>query len=101
MTPHGGRVGRIDLDRVTRVSEALELPDAVWRTWHGLILCTARSAEFCDAASGRFLHHHPAGDGAPGRSMAEQLQRTRIAWSLVARPGEECVLWEVDPRVGA
>ena len=33
-------------------------------------------------------------------SMDEQLRRTVIAWSLVAKPGEECVLWDLDERVG-
>ena len=37
---------------------------AVDEAWHGLILCTVRYAAFCDAAYGRFLHHHP--DGAAG-----------------------------------
>jgi hypothetical protein len=32
--------------------------------------------------------------------MDEQLRRTVIAWSLVAKPGEQCVLWDVDERVG-
>jgi hypothetical protein len=32
--------------------------------------------------------------------MDEQLRRTVTAWSLVANPGEECVLWDLDERVG-
>ena len=76
---------------------------AVDEAWHGFILCTARYAAFCEAAYGRFLHHHPEG-GAPATasadSMQEQLSRTVIAWSLVARPGEACVLWDLDARVG-
>ena len=32
--------------------------------------------------------------------MDEQLRRTVIAWSLVSRPSEECVLWDLDQRVG-
>jgi hypothetical protein len=77
---------------------------AVDEAWHGFILCTARYAAFCEAAYGRFLHHHPeggapAGAGAPD-SMADQLSRTVIAWSLVGAPGEECVLWDLDARVG-
>jgi hypothetical protein len=32
--------------------------------------------------------------------MDEQLRRTVIAWSLVAKPGEQCVLWDLDERVG-
>lgn len=77
---------------------------AVDEAWHGLILCTAAYSRFCDDAYGRFLHHHPdagapAGAGRAG-SMADQLGRTIVAWSLVAEPGEECVLWDVDTRVG-
>lgn len=76
---------------------------AVDEAWHGLILCTARYAAFCDRAYGRFLHHHPEG-GAPADtssySAAEQLRRTIIAWELVAEPGEQCVLWDLDERVG-
>lgn len=78
---------------------------AVDEAWHGLILCTARYAAFCDKAYGTFLHHHPEG-GAPadipaaGDSTGEQLRRTIIAWELVAQPGEQCVLWDLDQRVG-
>lgn len=76
---------------------------AVDEAWHGLILCTARYAAFCDRTYGRFLHHHPEG-GAPADassdSAAEQLRRTIIAWELVAEPGEQCVLWDLDERVG-
>jgi hypothetical protein len=73
--------------------------------WHGLILCTARYAAFCNAAYGAFLHHHPEG-GAPSglpaavEPVAEQLRRTVVAWTLVARPGEQCVLWDLDKQVG-
>jgi hypothetical protein len=78
---------------------------AVDEAWHGLILCTARYAAFCEKAYGKFLHHHPEG-GAPADvggandPVQEQLRRTVIAWSLVARPGEQCVLWDLDNRVG-
>jgi hypothetical protein len=76
---------------------------AVDEAWHGFILCTARYAQFCDDAYGRFLHHHPEG-GAPDAvagtsgSMSEQLGRTVVAWSLVAEPAEQCVLWDLDAR---
>ncbi|NUS42826.1 MAG: hypothetical protein HOQ24_03915 [Mycobacteriaceae bacterium] len=88
-----------------RDGQVIGMPSfAVDEAWHGFILCTARYAAFCDAAYGRFLHHHPEGGappgGAPGGSMAEQLGRTVVAWSMVARPGEECVLWDLDSRVG-
>ena len=78
---------------------------AVDEAWHGLILCTARYSAFCEAAYGRFLHHHPEG-GAPSGivntsgSMDDQLRRTVIAWAMVAQPGEKCVLWDLDTHVG-
>lgn len=78
---------------------------AVDEAWHGLILCTARYSAFCEKAYGGFLHHHPEG-GAPaavaaaGEPMGEQLRRTVVAWTLVANPGEQCVLWDLDKRVG-
>jgi hypothetical protein len=78
---------------------------AVDEAWHGLILCTERYAAFCSAAYGRFLHHHPDGGAteaaaAAAGAVGEQLGRTVVAWTLVAEPGEECVLWDVDARVG-
>jgi hypothetical protein len=76
---------------------------AVDEAWHGFILCTARYAAFCEAAYGRFLHHHPEGgapEGASPDSTHDQLSRTVLAWSLVAAPGEACVLWDLDARVG-
>jgi hypothetical protein len=76
---------------------------AVDEAWHGLILCTARYSAFCTKAYGEFLHHHPEG-GAPAwqdsDSIGEQLGRTVVAWTLVANPGEECVLWDLDTRLG-
>lgn len=76
---------------------------AVDEAWHGFILCTARYAAFCADAFGRFLHHHPEG-GAPAAhdagTMADQLGRAIVAWHLVADAGEECVLWDLDERVG-
>lgn len=78
---------------------------AVDEAWHGLILCTARYSTFCELAYGRFLHHHPEG-GAPvavsaaAGSAHDQLRRTVIAWSVVAAPGEQCLLWDLDSRVG-
>jgi hypothetical protein len=78
---------------------------AVDEAWHGLILCTARYQEFCTQAYGQFMHHHPVG-GAPEKiaaasdPMDAQLRRTVIAWELVAKPGEQCVLWDLDERVG-
>ena len=76
---------------------------AVDEAWHGLILCTARYQVFCEAAYGRFMHHTPAGAAPAGCTadpMSEQLRRTVIAWELVAMPGETCVLWDLDNRVG-
>jgi hypothetical protein len=78
---------------------------AVDEAWHGLILCTAAYSAFCTEAYGTFLHHHPT-DGVPTEILAlrdpmdEQLRRTVIAWSLVAEPGEQCVLWDLDEQVG-
>jgi hypothetical protein len=85
-----------------RDDEVIGMPShAVDEAWHGLILCTARYASFCDAAYGRFLHHHPEGSGSGGGgSMEEQLARTVVAWSLVAAPGEDAALWDLDARVG-
>ena len=85
-----------------RDGQVIGMPSrAVDEAWHGLILCTARYAAFCEAAYGRFLHHVPDGEGRAGADpMAVQLDRTVIAWSLVARPGEACVLWDLDRRVG-
>ncbi|NUS94529.1 MAG: hypothetical protein HOQ36_19330 [Nocardia sp.] len=76
---------------------------AVDEAWHGLILCTRRYARFCDRAYGQFLHHYPDGDGPADTGhgdMASQLGRTVVAWSLVARPDEKCVLWDLDSRLG-
>lgn len=136
-------LNRPRIDRINGAVDALELPEAVFKTcpwqprdlvetglrqwlrccgaairdnqvigmpshavdeaWHGLILCTMRYQRFCDAAYGRFLHHFPDGEGSRGAaadSMADQLGRTVVAWSMVARPGEKCVLWDLDSRVG-
>jgi hypothetical protein len=78
---------------------------AVDEGWHGFILCTARYSAFCKEAYREFLHHHPeggapAGVGGTTDSMDEQLRRTVVAWSLVARPDEHCVLWDLDKHVG-
>lgn len=87
-----------------RDGQVIGMPShAVDEAWHGFILCTARYARFCDEAYGRFLHHHPEGGapaGADHGAMAEQLRRTVVAWTLVAEPGEACVLWDLDPAVG-
>lgn len=69
--------------------------------WHGLILCTARYASFCQDAYGRFLHHYPDGSGEGGGDpIADQLARTVIAWTRVRRPGEAALLWDLDTQVG-
>ncbi|NNH75967.1 hypothetical protein HLB23_39985 [Nocardia uniformis] len=136
-------MSRLRIDRINSAVDALELPEAVFKTspwqprelvetglrqwlrccgaairdeqvigmpshavdeaWHGLILCTMRYQRFCDTAYGRFLHHFPDGEGSGGTaagSMADQLGRTVVAWSIVARPDETCVLWDLDARVG-
>jgi hypothetical protein len=89
-----------------RDEQVIGMPSrAVDEAWHGLILCTMRYQAFCAEAYGKFMHHHPVG-GAPANiaaaadPMDEQLRRTVIAWELVAMPGEQCVLWDLDNRVG-
>jgi hypothetical protein len=89
-----------------RDKQVIGMPShAVDEAWHGFILCTARYSAFCDRAYGRFLHHHPEGGAqentaATADPMHEQLRRTVIAWSMVAAPGEQCVLWDLDQHVG-
>lgn len=84
-----------------RDDQVIGMPSkAVDEAWHGLILCTARYAAFCDAAYGRFLHHHPGEVAGPPDPDDAQLARTVTAWTLVRRPGEQCVLWDLDTRVG-
>ena len=78
---------------------------AVDEAWHGFILCTAMYSNFCDKAYGSYLHHHPEGAtpaSVPGSAdcAAEQLGRTVVAWSLVAKQDERCALWDLDERVG-
>lgn len=85
-----------------RDDQVIGMPShAVDEAWHGFILCTAAYARFCAAAYGRFLHHHPDGSGpASAGGMEQQLGRTVVAWTIVAESGEECVLWNLDARVG-
>ncbi|WP_280179703.1 hypothetical protein [Nocardia cyriacigeorgica] len=87
-----------------RDGQVIGMPShAVDEAWHGFILCTQMYAEFCTAAYGRFLHHFPEGVAtrtASHGSMADQLGRTVVAWSIVAAPDERCVLWDLDTRVG-
>lgn len=87
-----------------RDDQVIGMPShAVDEAWHGFILCTRLYARFCAQSYGRFLHHYPGGvgtDTAGHDSMAEQLGRTVVAWSMVAQPGERCVLWDLDRRVG-
>ena len=89
-----------------RDDQVIGMPShAVDEAWHGLILCTMRYQAFCASAYGRFMHHTPVGSAPSGNPaaeepMSEQLRRTVIAWELVAMPGERCVLWDLDERVG-
>ncbi|MFE3545776.1 hypothetical protein ACFXK0_22675 [Nocardia sp. NPDC059177] len=87
-----------------RDDQVIGMPShAVDEAWHGLILCTQLYARFCEQAYGRFLHHFPDGVGdatAEHGSMLDQLGRTVVAWSMVARPDEQCVLWDLDRTVG-
>ncbi len=89
-----------------RDNKAIGMPShAVDEAWHGLILCTAVYSAFCLNTYRKYLHHHPV-DGVPAaveaatEPMHERLRRTVVAWSIVAGPGEECVLWDVDQRLG-
>ncbi|WP_433598876.1 hypothetical protein ACQPXH_24700 [Nocardia sp. CA-135953] len=87
-----------------RDGQVIGMPShAVDEAWHGFILCTEMYAAFCTAAYRRFLHHFPEGVATKGishGSMSEQLGRTVVAWSMVAKPGETCVLWDLDSKVG-
>lgn len=87
-----------------RDGQVIGMPShGVDEAWHGFILCTARYARFCADAYGQFLHHHPEGGAPAGHdagSAGDQLGRTVVAWSLVANPDEDCVLWDLDARVG-
>jgi hypothetical protein len=42
----------------------------------------------------------PARISAATDLAGEQLRRTVVAWTIVAKPGEHCVLWDQDERVG-
>ncbi|MBF6439434.1 hypothetical protein [Nocardia cyriacigeorgica] len=87
-----------------RDGQVIGMPSrAVDEAWHGLILCTELYARFCEQAYGRFLHHYPEGVAARAGShgsMSAQLGRTVVAWAMVGAPGEPCVLWDLDTRVG-
>jgi hypothetical protein len=85
-----------------RDGQVIGMPShAVDEAWHGFILCTASYSAFCDAAYGRFLHHHPDGAGpASAGAMPEQHGRTVVAWTLMANRGESCVLWDLDHKLG-
>lgn len=89
-----------------RDGQVIGMPSrAVDEAWHGFILCTARYFRFCEEAYGRYLHHHPEGSApvdvaGAGDPLDVQLRRTVIAWSLVAQPGEHCLLWDLDEQVG-
>ena len=87
-----------------RGGQVLGMPSrAVDEAWHGFILCTRLYSQFCRRAYGRYLHHHPVGvtpAGMAGEPADAQLHRTVAAWAQVARPGEICVLWDLDERLG-
>jgi hypothetical protein len=84
-----------------RDGQVIGMPSqAVDEAWHGYILCTSRYAAFCETAYGQFLHHHPEGGGVELDDAGAQLARTVVAWTLVAEPGEQCVLWNLDEHVG-
>jgi hypothetical protein len=89
-----------------RDEQVIGMPSrAVDEAWHGLILCTMQYQAFC--AQGLWKVHAPpsgrrrtANVPAATDPMDEQLRRTVIAWELVAMPGGQCVLWDLDNRVG-
>ncbi len=89
-----------------REDQVIGMPShAVDEAWHGFILCTERYATFCQAAYGQFLHHHPEGGATAGRAKsagppAVQLRRTLVAWTMVARPDEPGLLWDLDDKLG-
>lgn len=87
-----------------RDGQVIGMPSrAIDEAWHGLILCTPKYARFCKSAYGQFLHHYPDGTGPPASAVGcsfDQLRRTVVAWTMVAREGETCVMWDLDRRVG-
>ena len=75
---------------------------AVDEAWHRLVCCTARSANILKKAYGRFLHHHPDGGGHVAVDPLGAISRREAMaceWR-VAKPGEQCVLWDLDRQVG-
>jgi hypothetical protein len=71
--------------------------------WDNQVIGMPSYSAFCKKAYGEFLHHHPEGGAPAGLArdpIGEQLRRTVVAWTLVAKPGEQCVLWDLDTRVG-
>lgn len=84
-----------------RDEQTIGMPSrAVDEAWHGLILHTELYADFCAAAYGRLLHHRPGDVAAPPDPHDPELRRTVVAWTLVRRPHERCVLWDLDEQVG-
>ena len=84
-----------------RADQVIGMPSrAVDEAWHGLILCTARYAAFCDEAYGRFLHHHPEGDGSGGGGSWPT--SSPVPWwrgTASDSPAETIVLWDLDDAV--
>ena len=63
---------------------------AVDEAWHGLILCTARYAAFCDAAYGRFLHHHPEGETGIRCAISSRARGSRGRWLRARTRNASC-----------
>jgi hypothetical protein len=89
-----------------RDDQVIGMPSyGVDQAWHGFILCAVAYADFCDADYGRSCtttrttRTVTLSRRAP-RTTRPALGRTVIAWSLMAQPGESCVLWDLDSRVG-
>ncbi|OXR44940.1 hypothetical protein B7C42_02897 [Nocardia cerradoensis] len=81
------RVRRIDPVRTRRAADALRLPEAVFKT------CPWQPRDVVETGLRQWLR-------CCGVPMATQLGRTVVAWSIVADPGEKCVLWDLDAVVG-
>ena len=83
-----------------RGRRALGMPSRlVDEAWHAFILDSAAYIEFCRAAFGTYLHHHPEGkfDGDGGRALIN----TVWAWDRsVAGKENESLLWDLDVRHG-
>jgi len=90
---------------------ALELPAAVFKTcpWEPRELVATGLRQWLRCCAPALWDNQvigmPSRDGGAPASVTvdpidDQLGRTVVAWTLVAQPGEECVLWDLDARLG-